>query len=93
MEKAQQLFTEAGWADSNNDGILDKDGQPLSFTIDTLEEHRALAEAVASLLGDAGIDASVRFWEYSVVQPMCCLASAGVPGRLGRLRLRPVGPF
>ncbi len=70
MEKAQQLFTEAGWADSNNDGILDKDGQPLSFTIDTLEEHRALAEAVASLLGDAGIDASVRFWEYSVVQPM-----------------------
>lgn len=70
MEKAQQLLTDAGWGDANNDGILDKDGQPLAFTIDTLEEHRSLAEAVANLLQEAGIDASVRFWEYSVVQPM-----------------------
>lgn len=69
IDKATQLLEEAGWIDSNNDGILDKDGQPLSFTIDTLEEHRALAEAVANLLQEAGIDASVRFWEYSVVQP------------------------
>ena len=69
MEKATQLLNDAGWTDSNNDSILDKDGQPLSFTIDTLEEHRALAEAVANLLQEAGIDASVRFWEYSVVQP------------------------
>lgn len=69
LEKAQQLLTEAGWVDSNNDGILDKDGQPLAFTIDTLEEHRGLAEAVANLFQDAGIDASVRFWEFSVIQP------------------------
>lgn len=69
LDKATQLLKDAGWTDSNNDGILDKDGQPLSFTIDTLEEHRALAEAVANLLQEAGIDASVRFWEYSVVQP------------------------
>lgn len=69
LDKAQQLLAEAGWSDSNNDGILDKDGQPLSFTIDTLEEHRALAEAVANLYQEAGIDASVRFWEYSVVRP------------------------
>jgi peptide/nickel transport system substrate-binding protein len=70
LDMAQQLLTDAGWTDSDNDGILDKDGQPLSFTIDTLEEHRVLAEAVANLYQDAGIEASVRFWEYSVVQPM-----------------------
>ena len=70
MEQATRLFEEAGYGDSNNDGILDKDGQALSFTIDTLEEHRALAEAAANLLQEAGVDASVRFWEYSVVQPM-----------------------
>jgi peptide/nickel transport system substrate-binding protein len=69
LEKAKQLLAEAGWSDSNGDGILDKDGQPFSFTIDTLEEHRALAEAVANLYQEAGIDASVRFWEYSVISP------------------------
>ncbi len=69
LEKAQQLLTEAGWTDTDGDGILDKDGQPLAFTIDTLEEHRALAEAIANLYQEAGIDASVRFWEYSVIQP------------------------
>ena len=70
MDKAVQLLADAGWSDTNNDGIVDKDGQNLSFTIDTLEEHRGLAEAVASLFQEAGIDASVRFWEYSVVRPM-----------------------
>lgn len=69
LDRAMELMADAGWTDSNNDGILDKDGQALSFTIDTLEEHRALAEAVANLLQEAGFDASVRFWEYSVVQP------------------------
>ncbi|NMC77753.1 MAG: ABC transporter substrate-binding protein, partial [Chloroflexi bacterium] len=69
LEKAQQLLTEAGWTDTDGDGILDKDGQPLAFTIDTLEEHRALAEAIANLYQEAGIDASVRFWEFSVIQP------------------------
>jgi peptide/nickel transport system substrate-binding protein len=70
LDMARKLLEEAGWKDSNGDGIVEKNGQPLSFTIDTLEEHRALAEAAANLFQEAGIDASVRFWEYSVVQPM-----------------------
>ncbi len=70
LAKAQQLLAEAGWTDTNDDGIVDKNGQALSFTIDTLEEHRNLAEGVANLLNDAGIDASVRFWEFSVIKPM-----------------------
>ncbi len=69
-EKALALLQEAGWADSNEDGILDKDGQPFGFTIDTLEEWRPLAEAVANQFLAIGLDASVRFWEYSVVKPM-----------------------
>jgi peptide/nickel transport system substrate-binding protein len=68
-DKAMALLAEAGWQDSDDDGFLDKDGQPLSFTIDTLESFRPLAEAVANLLQGAGIDANVRFWEYSVVKP------------------------
>jgi peptide/nickel transport system substrate-binding protein len=69
-EKALELLAEAGWTDSDGDGMLDKDGQPFSFTIDTIEDWRPLAEAVADQFRAIGIDASVRFWEYSVVKPL-----------------------
>lgn len=68
-DKALSLLEEAGWTDSNGDGLLDKGGTAFSFTIDTLEEFRSLAEAIAEMFRAIGIDASVRFWEYSVVRP------------------------
>lgn len=68
-EKALSLLKEAGWEDSDGDGFLDKDGQPFVLTIDTLEEWRPLSEAVANMYQNIGIDASVRFWEYSVIKP------------------------
>ena len=67
-DRALEMLAEAGWTDSNGDGILDSGGQPFSFTIDTLEEWRPLAEAVADQLRLIGLDTSVRFWEYSVVR-------------------------
>jgi peptide/nickel transport system substrate-binding protein len=68
-DMALSLLAEAGWTDSDSDGVLDKDGQPLAFTIDTIERWRPLAEGVAGLLREIGVDAGVRFWEYSVVRP------------------------
>jgi peptide/nickel transport system substrate-binding protein len=67
-DKALALLKEAGWA-PGADGILAKGGQKFTFVIDTLDATRSLAEAVASLYRDIGIDATVRIWEYSVVQP------------------------
>lgn len=67
-DTALSMLAEAGWTDSNGDGILDKDGQPFAFTIDTLEPWRPLAEGVAGMLREIGLDAGVRFWEYSVVR-------------------------
>jgi peptide/nickel transport system substrate-binding protein len=69
-DKALELLAEAGWTDSDGDGILDKDGQPFAFTLDTLELFRPLAEAVADQFRAIGIDASIRFWDYGVVKPM-----------------------
>jgi peptide/nickel transport system substrate-binding protein len=69
-DEALALLAEAGWTDSDGDGVLDKDGQTFSFTIDTLEDWRPLAEAVAAGYRAIGIDAAVRFWEISVLKPM-----------------------
>ncbi len=68
-ETALEMLAEAGWSDSDGDGMLDKNGQPFSFIIDTLEEWRPLAEAVADMFRGIGIDASVRFWEIGVIRP------------------------
>jgi peptide/nickel transport system substrate-binding protein len=54
-DMALSLLAEAGWTDSNGDGTLDKGGQPLSFTIDTLESWRPLAEAVAAMFRAIGV--------------------------------------
>jgi len=69
-DKALALLAEAGWKDSDGDGILDKDGKPFSFVIDCQEVARPLAEALAGQLREIGIDASVRVWEYSVLRPL-----------------------
>jgi peptide/nickel transport system substrate-binding protein len=67
-DMAIELLNQAGWSDSDGDNILDKDGQPFVFTVDTLEDWRPLAEAVADMYRAIGIDANVRFWEYSVIR-------------------------
>ena len=38
--------------------------------MDTQEQLRSLAEAVAGQFRDIGVDAKVRFWDYSVIKPM-----------------------
>ncbi len=69
-DKALELLAEAGWTDSDGDGILDKDGQPFAFTMDTLAVQRTLAEATVDQLRAIGLDASIRFWDYAVLKPM-----------------------
>jgi peptide/nickel transport system substrate-binding protein len=68
--KATELLAAAGIADSDGDGKLEYNGQPWAFVVDSLDEHRSLAEAVVAQLQEAGIDASLRLWEYSVVRPL-----------------------
>jgi peptide/nickel transport system substrate-binding protein len=68
--KATELLAAAGISDSDGDGRLEWNGAPWTFVVDSVDEHRALAEAVVAQLQEAGIDASLRLWEYSVVSPL-----------------------
>ncbi len=93
-EKALALLKEAGWTDTDGDGILDKDGQPFSFTIDCEDSTRSLAEALADMFRDIGIDASVRVWEYSVLKPKLLAGERmAYVGDWGDSAFDPVGHF
>ena len=66
--KARALLAEAGWTDSNADGVMDKDGKPLSFTILTNNGNKQRADTATIIqqrLKDVGIQVKVRLVEWS----------------------------
>lgn len=65
--KAKQLLADAGWKDSNGDGVLDKDGQP--FRINMLATnlyamHYSMAELAQAQLKEIGIDGKVELVDW-----------------------------
>jgi peptide/nickel transport system substrate-binding protein len=67
-EKAQALLAEAGWLDSDGDGVLDKDGQTLSFTIVTNQGNdlrSKTAEIIQRRLKEVGIEIEIRIVEWA----------------------------
>lgn len=68
IEEAKKLLAEAGWTDSNNDGIVDKEGRKFSFDLITNEGNpyrKQIAELVQSDLKLIGIEAKPRLIEWS----------------------------
>ncbi len=91
--KALSLLKEAGWVPDAS-GMLMKDGKPLTFVIDTIDSIRSLSEAVASMLRDVGVDASVRVWEINVVRPKLLAGERqAYVGDWGDSAFDPVGHF
>lgn len=66
-KKAIALLKEAGFEDHDHDGILDKDGQPLSFEILTNQnkEREMSAVLVQRRLKEIGIDVKIRVVEWA----------------------------
>ncbi|MBQ9407742.1 MAG: peptide-binding protein [Desulfovibrio sp.] len=65
--RARELLAQAGFADSDGDGILDRQGRPLAFTILTNQgnEQRILtATVMQSQLRAVGIDVRIRTVEW-----------------------------
>jgi peptide/nickel transport system substrate-binding protein len=66
--KAKELLGDAGWKDTDGDGVLDKDGQPFVFEIITNQgnEIRAkCAEIIQRRLGEIGIKVKIRVLEWA----------------------------
>lgn len=57
-DRASQLLDEAGWVDTNGDGVRDKDGENLSFLLYTNDDpmRTALTERIAADWRAIGID-------------------------------------
>ena len=67
-EKARELLAEAGWADSDGDGILDKQGAAFSFTIVTNQGNDLRSKAgeiIQRRFREIGIDVQLRIIEWA----------------------------
>lgn len=62
LDKARQLLSDAGWKDTNGDGIVEKDGKPFKVKLLTYSERAELpplAEVMQQQLKKAGIDMEI----------------------------------
>lgn len=51
VDKANLLMEEAGWVDSDGDGIREKDGQKLEYTMTYTSDHGTLDDAALAIAG------------------------------------------
>ncbi len=84
-EKAKALLAEAGWMDSDGDGVLDKDGQPLVITFATYgpDWWSQVAEVVQANMKDIGVtvELSIDEWaKYKEIRTANKELPAGEPG-------------
>jgi peptide/nickel transport system substrate-binding protein len=70
-EKAKILLKEAGWTDTDGDGILDKDGNPLEITLVTYTERAELpeiAEVIEQQLKKVGIETKLKALNFDAAE-------------------------
>ncbi len=73
VDRAKQLLAEAGWADADGDGILEKDGQKLSVNFVVYNSRAELplyAEAVQADMKKIGIDVKINSVDYNLIDKM-----------------------
>lgn len=71
LEKAKTLLAEAGFSDTNNDGVLEKNGKPLSISMMVPLDSPFLKQAaplIQSQLKKAGVDLELREYESKYIK-------------------------
>lgn len=71
LDEAERLLDEAGWDDSDGDGVRDKDGVELSFTImfgTGSDTSQAIAELLTESLDQIGIEVNPKSTEFVTIQ-------------------------
>ena len=69
-QKAIKLLQEAGWRDTDGDGVLDKDDKPFQFTVVTNQgnlQRSATAEIIQYQLAQVGIKVKIRILEWQAM--------------------------
>lgn len=68
-EKAKALLQEAGWEDSDGDGVLEKDGNKFEFTLLNLptDAWSRAAQVVQSQLKDIGVSMEIQQMEFATL--------------------------
>jgi peptide/nickel transport system substrate-binding protein len=68
LNRAKTLLREAGWEDTDNDGLLDRDGRPFEFSVLTNMGNRSrikTATIIQYRLKKIGIKMNIRVLEWS----------------------------
>jgi peptide/nickel transport system substrate-binding protein len=66
--KAREILAQKGWKDTNGDGIVEKDGQPFRFTLETSGSNPRrmdIAQLVQRQLRAVGVDVAIRPYEFN----------------------------
>ena len=66
-ELARALLAEAGWTDSDGDGMLDRDGAPFTFTLLLTADALTAAVFVQDQLRRIGVDMQIQTLDWSAV--------------------------
>ena len=75
IEKASSLLEEAGWTDTDGDGILDKDGEKLSFTLTAPVDDEVrvnIATYLASEWKKLGVDCTMSALGWDAIDITKC---------------------
>jgi len=73
LEKARELLKEAGWVDTDGDGIVDKNGVPLKLTLLSAVDDPALKQAaplIQAQLAKIGIAIEIKEYTYDYVRSL-----------------------